>query len=93
VPTELATKLPLGPKESETIIGDALGHKYPSYTAKLKGDLTLGEISIHNPTVLVSDWLGFIDLAAVSNRLVLTIDQVNHRLRVTMSDVAPAAAN
>jgi hypothetical protein len=42
--------------------------------------------------VLVSDWLGFIDLARVSNLLVLTIDQRNLRLRVTMPNTAPSVA-
>jgi hypothetical protein len=89
VPTELATKLPLGPKETETILSDAAGHKYPSFTAKLNGDLVLGEVSIHNPTVLVSDWLGVIDLAAMSNQFALTIDLVNHRIRVSRPDSTP----
>lgn len=84
VPVKTAATLPLGPRESNTTLSDAIGNKFPSYTARLDGDLQLGEVVLHNPTVLVTDWLGFIDLARVSNQLVLTIDQKNRRLRVTM---------
>jgi predicted aspartyl protease len=90
VPTELAATLPLGPTETDTVIADAHGHQFPSRTAKLNGDLVLGDIVLHNPAVLVSDWLGFIDLARMCNRLILTIDQRNHRLRVAMPD-SPAS--
>jgi hypothetical protein len=89
VPTGVAATLPLGPTESETVISDAAGRRFPSHTAKLKGDLILGEIVLHDPTVLVSDWLGFINLARVSKRLILTIDQRNHRLRVAMPNTSP----
>jgi len=92
VPTGIAANLPLGPKVGTVTIGDALGRQFPSYLAQLNGDLTLGDVVVHHPMVLVSDWLGFIDLAHVSNRLVLTIDQRNHRLRVTMPDTAPSPA-
>jgi hypothetical protein len=86
VPTDTAAKLPLGRTESETVIEDAAGHRFPSRTSTLNGDLVLGDVVVHNPTVLISDWLGFIDLARVCNRLALAIDQRNHRLRVTMPD-------
>jgi len=92
VPTEAAAKLPLGPTDSDTVIQDAAGHHFPSHTAKLNGDLILGNVVVHNPTILVSDWLSFIDLARVCNRLVLTIDQRNHRLRVTIPGTAPPRA-
>jgi len=93
VPTQAAAKLPLGPTDSDTVIEDAAGHHFPSHTAKLNGDLVLGgDVVVHNPTVLVSDWLGFIDLARVCNRLVLTIDQRNHRLSITMPETAPPRA-
>ena len=92
VPTRVAATLPLGPTESTIIVSDVVGNKFPSHTARLTGDMILGEVVLHNPTVLVSDWLGFIDLARVSNLLVLTIDQRNLRLRVTMPNTAPSVA-
>ena len=93
VPTAIAAKLPLGPIEYDTYVGGALGKKYPGYTAKLKGDLVLGDIVVHNPTVVVSDWLGFIDLAGILNRLSVTIDQRNQRLLITMPPPSPTAEN
>ncbi len=92
VPTTLAATLPLGRTESETVISDAAGHRYPSRTARLNGDLILGEVVLHNPTVLVSDWLGFVNLARIWNRLIITIDQRNHRLRITMPSKVPPEA-
>jgi hypothetical protein len=84
VPAEMAATLPLGPPESQRILTNAAKRQFPSYTAKLRGDLILGEIVVHNPTVLVSDMLGFIDLARLCNRLILTIDQRNRRLRISL---------
>jgi hypothetical protein len=82
VPIEIAERLPHGPVIADTIIADSFGRKYPSRTAHLNGDLIVGEIRVHDPDILVSGWLGFIDLAAVINRMVITIDQRNHRLRI-----------
>jgi hypothetical protein len=90
VPTKVAATLPLGPTEASMMIGGAIGSKYPSYTAKLKGNLTIGDIVVSNPTLLVSDWLTFIDLARVSRRFIYMIDQRNHRIRITMPDGAPS---
>lgn len=91
VPTKIAATLPLGPTESTMTLSDALGNKFPSRTAQLTGDMTLGGIVLHNPAVLVSDWLGYINLARVSTLLVFTIDQRNLRLRITMPN-APVTA-
>ena len=82
VPTEIAATLPLGVTESETTISGANGRSFPAHTARLNGVLTLGNLGLRNPTVLVTDWLGFIDLGRVINCLALTIDQRNQRLRV-----------
>lgn len=83
VPVEIAKQLPLGPVVADTIIADSDGRKYPSRIVRLNGDLTIGEIGVHDPDVLVSDWLGFIDLAAVIDRMIITIDQRNQRLRIS----------
>jgi len=91
VPTRVAATLPLGPTESTITVSDAMGNKFPSRTAQLTGDMILGEVVLRNPTVLVSDWLGFIDLARVSNLLVLTIDQRNLRLRIAKPNAVPDA--
>ena len=91
VPTKVAATLPLGPTESTIKVSDAMGNKFPSRTARLIGDMKLGEVVLHNPTVLISDWLGFIDLARVSNLLVFTVDQRNLRLRIAMPNAVPAA--
>jgi hypothetical protein len=52
----------------------------------------MGDIVLHNPTVLISDRLGFVNLARVLNSLNITIDQHNHRLRVTMPGSASSVA-
>jgi hypothetical protein len=91
VTPKLAATLPLGPTET-VMMQDAAGNKYPSYTAKLNGDLILGDIVLHNPTVLISERLGFVNLARVLNSLEITIDQCNHRLRVTMPSPEPFVA-
>ena len=84
VPSALATTLPLGKIESQTIISDAGGRSFPSETRRLEGDLNLGNITLHRPLILISDWLGYADLARVSGQLTITIDQRNHRLRLAM---------
>jgi len=89
VPTKMAATLPLSMTGS-AMMTDAAGNKYPSYTARLNGDLILGDIVLHNPTVLISDRLGFVNLSRVLNSLEITIDQHNHRLRVTMPSNAPS---
>jgi predicted aspartyl protease len=91
VPKAIARTLPLGPVETETTLQDAAGRNYPSYTAKLQGDLVLGGVVIEKPVVLVSDWLGFVDLARICNRLEITIDQRNHLLRLRMSESGSGA--
>jgi hypothetical protein len=92
VPTKVAATLPLGPTESTITLSDVMGNKFPSRTARLTGDMVLGGIVLHNPTVLVSDWLGYINLARVSTLLVFTIDQRNLRLRIAMPNAAPVTA-
>jgi hypothetical protein len=89
VPRDVAAKLPLGPQVGTMTLADALGRKFPSYVAPLKGDLQLGDVLVHNPMVTVSDWLGFVNVGPLTKRLVLTIDQVNHRVRVVMPVPAP----
>jgi len=84
IPRALATTLPLGEVESVTSISDAGGRSFASETRRLEGDLTLGNITLHRPLILISDWLGFAELARVSGQLTITIDQRNHRLRLTM---------
>jgi len=91
VPTKMAATLPLSLAGSAMMM-DAVGNKYHSYIAKLNGDLIMGDIVLHNPTVLISDRLGFVNLARVLNSLNITIDQHNHRLRVTMPGSASSVA-
>jgi predicted aspartyl protease len=89
VPPKLAATLPLSLTGSAMMM-DAAGNKYPSYTARLNGDLILGDVVLHNPTVLISERLGFVNLARVLNSLEITIDQRNRRLRITRPSSAPS---
>ena len=91
VPTRIAATLPLGPTESTINVSDVAGNKFPSRTATLTGDMILGGVVLHDPTVLISDWPGYIDLARVSNLLVITIDQRNLRLRISTPGTMPVA--
>lgn len=89
VPTAIAETLPLGATESETMISGASGRSFSARTAKLNGKLTLGTLVLENPTIMVTDWLGFIDLGRVINCLALTIDQRNQRLRLETPSPSP----
>lgn len=85
VPVDIAATLPLGPSISETTISGASGRSFPAHTAKLDGKLVLGNVSLDNPTVMVTDWLGFVDVGRIINGLALTIDQRNKRVRLHRS--------
>lgn len=91
VPTKIAASIPLGPTQSTIKVSDVAGNRFPSRTARLTGDMTLGNVVLHDPTVLISDWPGYIDLARVSNLLVITIDQRNLRLRISTPGTTPVA--
>jgi len=52
--------------------------------ATLDGDLTIGSIVVHNPTLLITDSVPFVNLGSVLNKLVITLDARNHRVKLEM---------
>lgn len=93
MPTSIAMTLPLGATESETMITGSSGRSFPAHTAKLNGKLVLGSLILENPTIMVTDWLGFVDIGRVINCLALTIDQRNQRLRIEVPRPSACAQN
>jgi hypothetical protein len=72
----------LNRQEGKGTLSDILGHQFSYATATLDGDLVIGDLAIHHPTLLISDSLEYVDLGGIINRMVLSIDQKNHRLQL-----------
>ncbi len=82
VPLKLASKLHLtAPMQPSGIVQDAMGHGYKRYTATLDGDLTIGELTVHRPTLLISE-APYVYLGGICNRLVITLDHRHHRVEL-----------
>jgi hypothetical protein len=86
VPLKLAAQLPLmEPMKRSGSVADALGHETERYTATLNGDLQIGALAFHNPTLLISDWVSYINLGGICNKLVIVLDERQHRIRLTQA--------
>jgi len=59
-----------------------VGHSFSYATATLDGDLTIGDLAIHHPTLMISDSLGYVNMGGIVNRMVVSIDQKNHRIKL-----------
>jgi hypothetical protein len=90
VPPEVAAKLPLGDQLGTVTLGDALGRRFPGVIRQLNGDLTIGSVVIHKPVVTVTEWLGFVNVGPATKRLVVTIDQKNHLVQLTLPASEPS---
>jgi hypothetical protein len=84
VPPEVAAKLPLSAQFGTVTLGDGFGRHYTGVVKQLNGDLTMGGVVIHKPIVTVCEWLGFVNIGPATKRLVLTLDQKNHLVQLTM---------
>jgi hypothetical protein len=85
VPTQFAAQLKLlNRQEGKGTLSDIRGHSYSYATATLDGDLIIGDLAIHHPTLLISDFPGYVNLGGIINRMVVSIDQKNHRLKLEM---------
>lgn len=84
VPLKLASQLPLmEPMKPSGTVADAFGRETPRYTATLDGDLRIGALTFHNPTLLISDWVPYVNLGGICNKLVIILDERQHRIRLT----------
>ncbi len=84
-PFQLVQKLHLmAPMQESGTVKDILGHSYTRYIATLDGDLMIGDLQVHRPTLLISDMLPVVTLGGICNRLAITLDHRNHRLKLEM---------
>lgn len=86
VPFKLASQLPLmEPMQRSGFVADSLGRKTERYTATLNGDLRIGALTFHNPTLVISDWVPYVNLGGLCNKLVIVLDERQHRIRLTQA--------
>lgn len=85
VPLSLAAQLRLkAPMQQSGTISDVLGRQHTNYSATLDGDLSIGDIKVHNPTLSISEMVPYLNLGGLCNRLSITLDHRQHRLKLEM---------
>jgi hypothetical protein len=85
VPLKLASQLHLtAPMQPFGEVSDFVGYSEKCYIATLAGDLTIGEVTISHPKLLISDAVSYMNLGGVSNRLIVTLDHRNHRMKLEL---------
>jgi hypothetical protein len=86
IPRALAAKLALmDRKPGDRKVPDSNGREYVFETAKLDGDLRIGNAVVPNPTVMIGDFAQYVILARVINRLTIAIDQKHHRIQLELA--------
>lgn len=91
IPLSMAAQLPLvAPMKESGSVEDAVGRSYTRYTATLDGDLTIGSMVVHHPTLLISDFLPYVNLAGLCNRLRIQLDQSHGLIALTLSEKTSA---
>jgi hypothetical protein len=86
IPMSMASQLHLTvPMKAEGTVEDAVGRNYARYTATLDGDLTIGSIVVHHPTLLISDFLPYVNVAGLCNRLRIQLDQSHGLIALSLS--------
>jgi len=89
VPSELAAKLKLQNVAKLTAtVKDIVGHEHELTRATLDGDLIVGKVVVHNPTLQISDAVPYVLLGGILNRSAITLDPQNHRMKLEISDRA-----
>jgi hypothetical protein len=87
VPSEFASRLNLHNVEKlSAMVTDIVGHKHELSKATLNGDLTIGNIVVHNPTLLISDAVPYVLLGGILNRTAITLDPRNHRVKLEIQE-------
>lgn len=89
VPSDFASRLPLQNRVKMSYgWTDINGHNHEMSRATLDGDLTIGSVVVHNPTLLITDSVPFVNLGGVLNKLVITLDPHNHRVKLEIPEKA-----
>ena len=65
-----------------------MGHEHELTRATLDGDLIVGKVVVHNPTLQISDAVPYVLLGGILNRSAITLDPQNHRMKLEISDRA-----
>ncbi len=90
VPIELGKRLPLlTPLREDGFYSDGIGRTWLRFKSQLNGDLQVGALIVHNPTLIVSNRLSYINLAGICRRLLLRFD-LDDRLVEIKLPAAPA---
>lgn len=88
IPRALAPKLALvDRKRGGRKVHDINGREYEFETAKLGGELRIGDAVVPHPTVMIGDFAKYVILARVINRLTIAIDQKHHRIQFELAGV------
>jgi hypothetical protein len=86
IPRALASKLALvDRKPGDRKVHDINGREYDFETAKLDGDLRIGDAVLPHPTVMIGDFAQYVILAKVINKLTIAIDQKHHRIQFELA--------
>jgi hypothetical protein len=86
IPLSMASQLRLmAPMQGAGTVEDAVGRNYKRYTATLDGDLDVGTIVVHHPTLLISDFLPYVNLGGLCNRLRIQLDQGHSLIGISLS--------
>jgi hypothetical protein len=93
IPLSMATQLHfVTPMQEAGTVQDAVGRNYKRYTAILDGDLTIGTLVVHHPTLLVSDFLPYVNLGGLCNRLRIQLDQSHGLIGISLSEKISSAS-
>ncbi len=91
IPLSLAKKLPLDPPLKPAGEIATSFRSVPLYTAGLKGDLLIGSFLFHDPKLLCSELLPYVNLGRdLLRRFAITFDQRNRRLRLVRASAGPS---
>jgi hypothetical protein len=89
IPTEFASRLSLQNVEKlSAMVTDIVGQKHELTRATLDGDLTIGNVVVQNPTLLISDAVPYVLLGGIVNRMAITLDPQNHRVKLEVHDLS-----
>jgi hypothetical protein len=97
VPIDIGKRLPLlTPLREDGFYSDGIGRTWLKFKSTLNGDLQVGALTVHNPTLIVSNRLSYINLAGVCRRLMLRFDLDDRLVEIKLPAAAmappPAAA-
>jgi hypothetical protein len=87
VPADFASRLRLrNLVKSSAVWTDINGRKHEFSTATLDGDLVIGSVVVHDPSLLISDAVPFVNLAGVVKRMAISLDPQDHRVKLEIPE-------